>query len=166
LGMKTACVEMNPTLGGTCLNVGCIPSKALLVSSEKYADAMHGLAAHGVRVGSVGFDLTTMMGHKEKVVKDNTAGIEYLFKKNKIDWLKGRGTIAGAGQVIVTGAAGAQNYITKNILIATGSESMPLPGITVDEKRIVTSTGALSLSAVPKTMLAHFSSVAGAGCNR
>ena len=76
LGMKTACVELNPTLGGTCLNVGCIPSKALLVSSEKYADAMHGLAAHGVRVGSVGFDLTAMMGHKEKVVKDNTAGIE------------------------------------------------------------------------------------------
>ncbi len=153
LGMKTACVEMNPTLGGTCLNVGCIPSKALLVSSEKYADAMHGLSAHGVRVGSVGFDLPTMMGHKNKVVKDNTAGIEYLFKKNKIDWLKGRGKIVAADQVSVEGADGAKTYTTKNILIATGSESMPLPGIAVDEKRIVTSTGALSLDPVPKTMV-------------
>ena len=153
LGMKTACVEMNSTLGGTCLNVGCIPSKALLVSSEKYADAMHGLAAHGVRVGSVGYDLSAMMGHKTKVVKDNTAGIEYLFKKNKIDWLKGKGKILAAGQVEVMAAEGAKSYTTKNILIATGSESMPLPGIAVDEKRIVTSTGALSLPSVPKTMV-------------
>lgn len=153
LGMKTACVEMNPTLGGTCLNVGCIPSKALLVSSEKYASAMHDMASHGVRVASVGLDLAAMMTRKEKVVKDNTAGIEFLFKKNKIDWLKGRGTIASQGQVTVTGANGAQTYTTKNILIATGSESMPLAGVTVDEKRIVTSTGALSLTTVPKTML-------------
>ena len=153
LGLKTACVESRATLGGTCLNVGCIPSKALLVSSEKYADAMHGLATHGVRVGSVGFDLPTMMGHKDKVVKDNTSGIEYLFRKNKIDWLKGRGKIIAATQVAVEGASGAQTYTTKKILIATGSESMPLPGITVDEKRIVTSTGALSLSPVPKTMV-------------
>jgi dihydrolipoamide dehydrogenase len=153
LGLKTACVEMGSTLGGTCLNVGCIPSKALLVSSEKYADAMHGLATHGVRVGSVGYDLPTMMAHKTKVVKDNTNGIEYLFKKNKIDWLKGCGKILAAGQVEVTGSSGAQTYTTKNILIATGSESMPLPGINVDEKRIVTSTGALSLPTVPKTMI-------------
>jgi len=152
LGMKVACVEKDPTLGGTCLNVGCIPSKALLVSSEKYAEAMHGLAAHGVRVGSVGCDLPVMMARKDKVVKDNTAGIEFLFKKNKIDWLKGKGRIAAIGQVAVEGAGGSQIYATKNILIATGSESMPLPGITVDEKRIVTSTGALSLSPVPKTM--------------
>jgi dihydrolipoamide dehydrogenase len=153
LGLKTAVVEMNPTLGGTCLNVGCIPSKALLVSSEKYAEAMHGLSAHGVRVGTVGFDLATMMGHKEKVVKDNTAGIEYLFKKNKIDWIKGKGRIAAAGQVAVEGSGGALTYTTKNILIATGSESMPLPNVMVDEKRIVTSTGALSLTAVPKSMV-------------
>ncbi|MGB9151961.1 MAG: dihydrolipoyl dehydrogenase [Alphaproteobacteria bacterium] len=153
LGLKTACVEMNPTLGGTCLNVGCIPSKALLVSSEKYADALHGLAAHGVRVERVGYDLPTMMGHKDKVVKDNTAGIEYLFRKNKIDWLKGRGKIIASGQVAVASPSGTQTYTTKNILIATGSESMPLPGITVDEKRIVTSTGALSLSPAPKTMV-------------
>ncbi|MDE1901604.1 MAG: dihydrolipoyl dehydrogenase [Alphaproteobacteria bacterium] len=153
LGMKVACVEMRATLGGTCLNVGCIPSKALLVSSEKYAEAMHGLAAHGVRVGTVGFDLAAMMGHKDKVVKDNTAGIEYLFKKNKIDWLKGKGAIAAAGQVTVTGVDGVKTYAAKNILIATGSESMPLPGVTVDEKRIVTSTGALALASVPKTMV-------------
>jgi dihydrolipoamide dehydrogenase len=153
LGMKVACVESRATLGGTCLNVGCIPSKALLVSSEKYADAMHGLAVHGVRVGTVGYDLPTMMGHKDKVVKDNTAGIEYLFKKNKIEWLKGRGRIAAAGKVVVAGAEGTKEYTTKNILIATGSESMPLPGITVDEKRIVTSTGALALPTVPKTMV-------------
>ncbi|MDE2030172.1 MAG: dihydrolipoyl dehydrogenase [Alphaproteobacteria bacterium] len=149
LGLKTAVVEKNPTLGGTCLNVGCIPSKALLTSSEKYADALHGFAAHGVRAPSVSFDLAAMMGHKDKVVKDNTAGIEYLFKKNKIDWIKGKGVIAGAGKVDVAG----QTYATKNILIATGSESTPLPGIAVDEKRIVTSTGALVLSEVPKTMV-------------
>jgi dihydrolipoamide dehydrogenase len=149
LGMKVACVESRATLGGTCLNVGCIPSKALLVSSEKYADAQHGLAQHGVKVDKVGLDLGAMMGHKSKVVKDNTAGIEFLFKKNKIDWLKGRGRIVAAGQVDVNGAV----YATKNILIATGSESMPLPGVEVDEKRIVTSTGALELAEVPKSMV-------------
>jgi len=149
LGMKTAVVESRSTLGGTCLNVGCIPSKALLVSSEKYAEAQHGLTQHGVKVGSVGLDLVAMMGHKSKVVKDNTAGIEYLFKKNKIDWLKGRGKIVAAGQVDVGGTV----YNTKNILIATGSESMPLAGVEVDEKRIVTSTGALELAAVPKSMV-------------
>jgi len=149
LGMKVACVEKDPTLGGTCLNVGCIPSKALLTSSEKYVEALHSLATHGVTVGTVGLNLPTMMAHKTKVVKDNTAGIEYLFKKNKIDWIKGKGTIAAVGQVNV----GSDTYATKNILIATGSESTPLPGISVDEKFIVTSTGALTLSSVPKTMV-------------
>ncbi len=149
LGLKTACVESRATLGGTCLNVGCIPSKALLVSSEKYSEAQHGLAQHGVKVDKVGLDLVAMMGHKSKVVKDNTAGIEYLFKKNKIDWIKGKGTIVAAGQVEVAGTV----YATKNILIATGSESMPLNGVTVNEKRIVTSTGALELSEVPKSMI-------------
>jgi dihydrolipoamide dehydrogenase len=153
LGLKTACIESSPTLGGTCLNVGCIPSKALLVSSEKFSEAQHGLAVHGVKIGTVGLDLGAMMGHKSKVVKDNTAGIEYLFKKNKIDWLKGRGRIVAAGQVAVDGANGSETYATKNILIATGSESMPLAGITVDEKRIVTSTGALELASVPKSMV-------------
>lgn len=153
LGLKTACVESRATLGGTCLNVGCIPSKALLVSSEKYAEATHGLAQHGVKVDKVGLDLTAMMGHKNKVVKDNTTGIEYLFKKNKVDWLKGKGRIVAPGQVAVEGANGSQTYAAKNIMIATGSESMPLPGVTVDEKRIVTSTGALELPEVPKSML-------------
>ena len=153
LGMKTACVEIRSTLGGTCLNVGCIPSKALLVSSEKYAEAKHGLGAFGVRLGAVGFDLTEMMAHKDKVVKDNTAGIEYLFRKHKIDWLKGRGRINAAGKISVEGATGPKTYTAGNILIATGSESMPLPGIAVDEKRIVTSTGALALPSVPTSLV-------------
>jgi dihydrolipoamide dehydrogenase len=153
LGMKTACVEMNPTLGGTCLNIGCIPSKALLTSSEKYSEAMHSFATHGIKVGNVSVDLAAMMAHKSKVVKDNTAGIEFLFRKNKIDWLKGKGKIIAPGQVEVSGAGSAQIYQTKNILIATGSASTPLPGIAIDEKRIVTSTGALALAAVPKTMV-------------
>ena len=153
LGMKTAVVEMSPTLGGTCLNVGCIPSKALLVSSEKYSEAQHGLAQHGVKVSGVSLDLPALMAHKDKVVKDNTAGVEYLFRKNKIDWIKGKGRIAKAGEVIVKTGTAEQSYATKNILIATGSESTPLPGVDVDEKRIVTSTGALKLESVPKTMV-------------
>jgi dihydrolipoamide dehydrogenase len=153
LGMKTACVEMRATLGGTCLNVGCIPSKAMLVSSEKYTEAQNHLAVHGVKVGNVGLDLAALMAHKDKVVKDNTSGIEFLFRKNKVDWLKGRGRIVAVGQVSVEGSSGAQTYTTKNILIATGSESMPLPGIEVDEKRVVTSTGALALAPVPKSMV-------------
>jgi dihydrolipoamide dehydrogenase len=153
LGMKVACVEKDPTLGGTCLNVGCIPSKALLTSSEKYTEAKEHFAVHGIKVGDVTIDLPAMMAHKTKVVKDNTAGIEYLFKKNKVDWIKGKGSIAAPGQVVVETAAGKQTYATKNIIIATGSDSTPLPGIAVDEKRIVTSTGALSLSPVPKSMV-------------
>ena len=153
LGMKVACVEKRGTLGGTCLNVGCIPSKALLVSSAKYAESLHGLAAHGINVGSVFFDLPTMMARKDKVVKDNAIGIEYLFRKHKIDWLQGRGRIAAAGQVAVEGATDTKIVTTKNILIATGSESSPLSGIAVDEKRIVTSTGALSLSVVPEHLV-------------
>jgi dihydrolipoamide dehydrogenase len=148
LGLKTACVEMRSTLGGTCLNVGCIPSKAMLVSSEKYAEVQGHLAVHGVKIGNVSLDLAALMAHKDKVVKDNTAGIEFLFKKHKIDWIRGKGKIAAAGQVTVE----SQTYSTKSIIIATGSESMPLPGIEVDEKRIVTSTGALALPSVPKSM--------------
>src|ERR1700722_1351766 len=139
LGMKTACVEMREKLGGTCLNIGCIPSKALLTSSEKYTEARNHLAVHGVKIGTVGLDLAAMMGHKDKVVKDNTSGIEFLFKKHKIDWIKGKGTLKGNGQVSVQGDA-AQTLTAKNIIIATGSESMPLPGVSIDEKRIVSST--------------------------
>ncbi|MEJ0061762.1 MAG: dihydrolipoyl dehydrogenase [Alphaproteobacteria bacterium] len=153
LGLKTACVEMRKTLGGTCLNVGCIPSKALLTSSEKYVEARHSFGQHGVKISGVSVDLPTMMAHKDRVVKDNTAGIDFLFKKNKIARFAGKGTITAPGQVTVTGEAGEQKLAAKNIIIATGSESMPLPGIAVDEKRIVSSTGALELAAIPKSMI-------------
>lgn len=153
LGMKVACVELRPTLGGTCLNVGCIPSKALLTSSEKYAEAREHFAQHGVSFTGLGFDLSTMMTRKDKVVKENTAGIDFLFKKNGITRYQGRGTILSPTQVQVSDGAAQQAVNTKRILIATGSESTPLPGIVVDEKRIVSSTGALALASMPKTMV-------------
>jgi dihydrolipoamide dehydrogenase len=152
LGLKTACVEQRKTLGGTCLNVGCIPSKALLTSSEKFEEAKHTLAGHGIKLGSVELDLPIMMANKNKVVKDNTAGIEFLFKKNKIDWLKGKGRISAKGEVTVEGEGGAEVIGAKNIIIATGSESIPVAGVEVDEQRIVTSTGALELTEVPKRL--------------
>ncbi len=148
LGMKTACVEKRGTLGGTCLNVGCIPSKALLHASEKYEEAQYHLGSFGVKVSGVSLDLKGMGGHRDKVVKANTMGVEYLFKKNKIDWLKGEATLAGKGKVTV----GKDTYETKNIIIATGSDVVSLPGIEIDEKRIVSSTGALDLPEVPKSL--------------
>lgn len=153
LGMKVACVEMRQALGGTCLNVGCIPSKALLSSSEKYVEARDHFAQHGIKVGALSFDLPAMMAHKAKVVKDNTVGIEFLFKKNRVSRFWGKGSITAPGQVTVKDDNESYVLTGKNILIATGSESMPLPGIKIDEKRIVTSTGALELAAVPKTLL-------------
>lgn len=154
LGLKTACVEMRATLGGTCLNVGCIPSKALLTSSEKFNEAQHHLAMHGVKVGAVSLDLPAMMAHKDKVVKDNTAGIEFLFRKNKVTWLKGKGSIAAVGQVKVTALDGSTQIVNaKKIMIATGSDVMPLPGVQIDEKTIVSSTGALALASVPKRLV-------------
>ena len=159
LGLHVACVEKRESLGGTCLNIGCIPSKALLSSSEKFAEAGHALAAHGVKVSGVKLDLPAMMAHKDAVVSDNTKGIDFLFKKNKIDRYHGAGRIAAAGKVEVTPDKGdAQSLDTKAILIATGSDSMPLPGVEVDEERVVTSTGALSLASVPKHLV-----VVGAG---
>ena len=149
LGMKVACVEKRDTLGGTCLNVGCIPSKALLAASEKYEEAEHHLDKMGIKLGSVKLDLKTMMGHKDSVVKANTQGIEFLFKKNKIDWLKGAGVITAKDTVEVNG----KSYKTKNIIIATGSDVVGLPDIEIDEKKIVSSTGALELSKVPKEMV-------------
>ncbi len=149
LGLRTACVEKRSTLGGTCLNVGCIPSKALLQSSEKYEEAVHALADHGVGVGKVSLDLGRMMDRKAKVVADLTKGIEFLFKKNKVDYRRGAGTIVAAGEVRVTGEDGEAVLQTDAIVIATGSESMPIPNVEVDEKRVVTSTGALSLEKVP-----------------
>ncbi len=149
LGMKVACVEKEPKLGGTCLRVGCIPSKALLHATEKYDSASHHFKDLGIEISGLKVNLKDMMGHKDKVVGDNTKGIEFLFKKNKIDWLKGEGKVVGVGQVSVAG----QTYATKNIIIATGSDVISLPGITIDEKQIVSSTGALSLEKVPDSMI-------------
>jgi dihydrolipoamide dehydrogenase len=149
LGLKTACVEKRKTLGGTCLNVGCIPSKALLQASERFEEAEHHLADFGVKVGKVSLDLKGMLGHKDKVVEANVKGVEFLFKKNKIDWLKGAGKITGPGEVTV----GKDKVKTKNIIIATGSDHMELPGVEIDEKQIVSSTGALDFTKVPKRMV-------------
>ncbi len=148
LGLKTACVEKDNTLGGTCLNVGCIPSKALLSVSEKYEAAAHQFDKLGIEVGTPKFNLSKMMAHKDKVVGENTKGITFLFKKNKVDHVVGTGVVVDANTVKV----GDKTLKTKNIVIATGSESTPLPGIETDEKRIVTSTGALALEKVPATM--------------
>ncbi|PWC82841.1 dihydrolipoamide dehydrogenase [Azospirillum sp. TSH100] len=151
LGFKVACVEKRGTLGGTCLNVGCIPSKALLAASEKFEEAAHGLAKFGIKVGSVDLDLPGMLAHKDKVVKDNVGGIEFLFKKNKVAWLKGAGKITAANTVEVEGVGTIT--ASKAIVIATGSDVTPLPGIAIDEKRVVSSTGALSLPEVPKHLV-------------
>ncbi len=157
LGLKTAIVEKDKTLGGTCLNVGCIPSKALLESSEHYQAILHDMGKHGIKVSNVSLDLAAMMSRKEKVVLDNTKGIEFLMKKNKIEWLKGYGKIkAKAGdlhQVEVKAADGTTLvYQTKNIMIATGSVPVELPFLKYDETKIVSSTGALKLAEVPTKM--------------
>ncbi len=154
LGMSVACVEARDALGGTCLNVGCIPSKALLQSSELYAEAANGLGHHGVKTGKVTLDLAAMMARKEKVVDDLTKGIAFLFKKNKIEHIRGHGTITGPGTVEVKPKKGKKILLSAvRILIATGSEVTPLPGVEIDEKKIVSSTGALSLPKVPKSMV-------------
>ncbi len=145
LGMKVACVESRSTLGGTCLNIGCIPSKALLHSSEEFHKATHAFADHGIKIDAVALDLARMQARKGEVVTANVKGVEFLFRKNKVTWLKGVGRIVAPGKVEVSGA----EYETKNIVIATGSESMPLHGVDVDESRIVTSTGGLELDKVP-----------------
>ncbi len=145
LGMKVACVEKRATLGGTCLNIGCIPSKALLQSSENYEELTHGFKDHGINVEGISLDLARMQARKGEVVTANTKGIEFLFKKNKITWLKGEAKFTGPNAIEVAGEA----YTAKHIVIATGSDSVPLKGVEVDEKRIVTSTGALELDKVP-----------------
>ncbi len=148
LGMKVACVEKRATLGGTCLNVGCIPSKALLHASHEYEKISHDFPKFGISVTGAKVDLKGMMKHKEDVIAANTQGIEFLFKKNKIDWLKGAGKVTKAGEVQV----GKDKYAAKNIVIATGSDVAGLPGINIDEKQIVSSTGALELGKVPKSL--------------
>jgi dihydrolipoamide dehydrogenase len=154
LGLKTACVEMRGTLGGTCLNVGCIPSKALLHASELFDEANGGMEKYGIKTGKVSVDLKQMMKHKDGIVTDLTNGIEFLFKKNKVDYIKGRGKVAGAGKVdVALNDGGNQTIQTKNIVIATGSDVASLPGIDIDEKIVVSSTGALSLPNVPKHLV-------------
>jgi dihydrolipoamide dehydrogenase len=150
LGMKVACVEKRGALGGTCLNVGCIPSKAMLHSSEKFAEAQHELADHGVEVGTPKLNLDTMLKRKDKVVKDLTGGIEHLFKKNKIDYVKAAGRIQDAHTVATDDG---KTLTTKNIVIATGSTHAEIPNVAIDEERIVSSTGALSLPKVPKHLI-------------
>jgi dihydrolipoamide dehydrogenase len=154
LGLKVACVEKRGSLGGTCLNVGCIPSKALLQSSHHFEAASEEFAAHGVKTGKVSLDLKTMMGRKDKVVDDLTKGIEFLFKKNKVDYIIGDGVITAVDTVEVKPAKGKKQVLkTENIIIATGSDVAPLPGVKIDEKQIVSSTGALALGKVPKSMV-------------
>jgi dihydrolipoamide dehydrogenase len=155
LGMRVACVEKGGTLGGTCLNVGCIPSKALLDSSELYLQAREKLAAHGVGVGKVELDLGQMMGRKDKVVKELTSGVAGLFKKNKIERFQGTARLASPTEVEVSpnGKGAPQTLRGARILIATGSEAIPLPGAPFDGKHIISSTEALALKAVPKHLI-------------
>src|SRR5882757_4833968 len=157
LGMKVAVVEKNATLGGTCLNVGCMPSKALLHASEMFEEAAHSFAKMGVSVPAPKLDLPSMMNFKQQGIDGNVKGVEFLMKKNKIDVVNGTGKILGTGKVEVTGGDGkAQIVETRNIVIATGSDIAQLKGIEIDEKRIVSSTGALSLDKVPQSLLVVF----------
>ena len=160
LGMKVAVVEKRATFGGTCLNVGCIPSKALLQSSHLFEQAGHDLGVHGIVLGPPKLDFAQLMKRKGEVVDATTKGVAFLFRKNKITAFQGTGRIEKAGSVVVLGDDGAvkDTLAAKNILIASGSEVTPLPGVTVDEKKIVSSTGALELAEVPKHLV-----VVGAG---
>jgi dihydrolipoamide dehydrogenase len=154
LGLKTACIEMRETLGGTCLNVGCIPSKALLHASELYEEARLNFSSMGIETGKLTLNLPAMMAQKDKAVTGLTKGVAGLLKKNKVDHIRGKGRIAGKGKVIVTAADGSESEIAaKNIVIATGSEVAPLPGVEIDGERIVTSDQAIALSEVPKKLV-------------
>ena len=154
LGLNTACIESRGALGGTCLNVGCIPSKAMLQSSEAYSQALHGAKDLGVEYKEVSFNLKQMLSRKETVVTQLTSGIEYLFKKNKITYLKGFGSFVAKGQVKVVGEDGSEEVVSaKNVIIATGSAPIELPMAKFDEKSVVSSTGALSFDKVPKHLV-------------
>ena len=154
LGMRVACIEKGASLGGTCLNVGCIPSKALLNASEHYASAASGyLASMGVAIGSVKLDLAAMMQSKSDIVSGLTTGIDFLFKKNKITRLEGTARIDGTGMVTIIDGKDKGSYKSEKIMIATGSHASSLPGINIDEKHIVSSTGALSLNKCPKKLV-------------
>jgi dihydrolipoamide dehydrogenase len=154
LGLSTVCVEMDKTLGGTCVNVGCIPSKALLTSSEHYEFARLHAAEHGVVIDGVRPDLATMMKRKDAVVGQNTKGVEFLFKKNKVTWAKGRGTLKANNVVDVTAADGTvTQYQAKNVIIATGSVPVELPFLKFDEERVLSNVGALTIPEIPKQLI-------------
>ncbi|MGJ1419120.1 dihydrolipoyl dehydrogenase [Sphingobacterium spiritivorum] len=154
LGLKTAVIEKYSTFGGTCLNVGCIPSKALLDSSEHYHNAAHSFEGHGISLSNLKVDIKKMMARKDDVIAQNTAGITYLFKKNKIDSFQGVGSFVDKNTVLVTKEDGkTEQLTTKNVIIATGSKPTALPFLPVDKKRIITSTEALSLTEIPKNLI-------------
>ncbi|MBT4922550.1 MAG: dihydrolipoyl dehydrogenase [Rickettsiales bacterium] len=153
LGLKTACIEKRSTLGGTCLNVGCIPSKSLLEFSHHFHDAEHNFAEYGIDISKPKSNIAKMMAKKDEIIKGLTGGIEGLFKKNKVTYYKGFGTIINKNEVTINLDGKDQNIKAKNIIIATGSEVTPLPGVEIDEKVIVSSTGALALKKVPKKMI-------------
>src|ERR1700675_39141 len=154
LGLNTVCIEMDKTLGGTCVNVGCIPSKALLTSSEHYEFARLHAAEHGVTIGDVKLDLATMMKRKDTVVGQNTKGVEYLFRKNKVTWVRGKGTLKKGNVIDVALSDGkSETYRAKNVIIATGSVSVELPFLKFDEKRVLSNIGALKIPEVPKNLL-------------
>ena len=154
LGLTTVCVEMDKTLGGTCVNVGCIPSKALLTSSEHYEFARTHAAEHGVKLENVGLDLAQMMKRKTEVVRQNTSGVEFLFKKNKVTWARGKGTLRAGNVVEVAGADGATtSYQAKHVIIATGSVPVELPFLKFDEERVLSNVGALTIPRVPQHLV-------------
>src|SRR4051794_38657220 len=150
LGLNTVCVEMDKTLGGTCVNVGCIPSKALLSSSEHFEFSQHAAAAHGIKLGAIELDLPTMLKRKDDVVGQNTKGIEFLFRKNKVTWAKGKGTLKPGNLVEVSDGS---SYQAKNVIIATGSVPIELPFLKFDEERVLSNVGALKIPAVPKHLI-------------
>src|ERR687895_463903 len=153
LGLTTVCVEADRTLGGTCVNVGCIPSKALLDSSHHYAFAAHGAKAHGIGIGGLSIDVATMLKRKDDVVGQNTKGLEFLFKKNKITWAKGRGTLRGRNVVDVEGTGGSVSYAATHVIVATGSVPVELPFLRFDEERILSNVGALRIPQVPRHLI-------------
>ena len=153
LGMKVACVEKEKTLGGTCLNIGCIPSKALLNSSEKFVELSQHAEEHGIKVSKIDIDVSKLMQRKEKIVKQLTTGIGFLFKKNKIIHINGTASFDNKQTITISSSEGDKKITAKNFIIATGSSAIEIPSIPIDEKQIVTSTGALSLKSIPKTLL-------------
>lgn len=149
-----ACIEKRGALGGTCLNVGCIPSKSLLNNSHMYYQILHDTKKRGIDVSDVKLNLKQMMAAKDTSVAGLTKGVEFLFKKNNVEYVRGTGALAGEHEVKVNKIDGGEaTFLAKNILIATGSEATPFPGLTIDEKKVVTSTGAIALDKVPKKMV-------------